>query len=151
MKSRSMVVLGNDIEWRQPIQWTKLVWVLLKKSKRFRIKFGDLPPPARHSPFWRQMVNQSVLYQTNETLRGISILRRWTTDFNRNPKPVFHPTNGREGKTRTLFGLPACAVCCLTSDTVLDVKRFSPNSGQTVFRFSTLQRRDESVFALPPR
>ncbi len=34
-------------------------------------------------------------------------------------KPVFHPTNGREGKTRTLFGLPSCAVFCPTSDTVL--------------------------------
>ncbi len=30
------------------------------------IKFGDLPPPVKHSPCWRQMVHQTVLYQTNE-------------------------------------------------------------------------------------
>jgi hypothetical protein len=30
-----------------------------------------LTAPAKHSPFWRQTVNQSVLYQTNGTRRGI--------------------------------------------------------------------------------
>jgi len=50
------------------------------------------------------MVNQSVLYQTNETLRDAFILRRWKLNFNGSRKPVFHPTNGREAETATLFG-----------------------------------------------
>ncbi len=54
------------------------------------------------------MVNQTVLYQTNETLRGIDILRRWRLNFNRSQKPVFHPTIGREVETATF--LPRCLV-----------------------------------------
>jgi hypothetical protein len=49
------------------------------------------------------MVNQSVLYQTTETCRDVSILRRWRLNFNGSRKPVFHPTIGRESETVTFI------------------------------------------------
>jgi hypothetical protein len=57
--------------------------VLLEKAKRFMTLVWRLTVTRqKHSPVWRQMIYQSVLYQTSETRRGISILHRWTFNFN---------------------------------------------------------------------
>ncbi|CAA9430744.1 MAG: hypothetical protein AVDCRST_MAG74-3681, partial [uncultured Pyrinomonadaceae bacterium] len=46
--------------------------------------------------------NRFFIKQT-ETPRGVIILRRWKPDFNGSRKPVFHPTNGREGAGDDFF------------------------------------------------
>ncbi len=43
---------------------------LEKQVSAHEFSLAHEPPPAGHSPFWRQMVYQSVLYQTNESVPG---------------------------------------------------------------------------------
>jgi hypothetical protein len=62
----------------------------------------DRHPPGIHLFSDKWLINRFFIKQT-ESRRGVSILRRWKPDFNGSRKPVFHPTNGREGETATLF------------------------------------------------
>lgn len=73
-----MVVSGSGIWWRQPNHWMKLVRFLLEKTQTvYDLSLETNRHLPKHSPFGDKKLIHSVLYQTNKTLRDVSILRRW--------------------------------------------------------------------------
>ncbi len=77
-----MVVSGNGIEWRSPNHWTKLIWLYWKSPTVYDFSLEtDRHPPSIHLVGDKWLIKWFFIKQS-ETLRDVSILRRWKLNFN---------------------------------------------------------------------